>query len=402
MTLFKYVAISHNGMKIRGNVEAENIREARHILYQRKISILRIKVRRATDNSMVMSFFKTANSADLVLLTRQMSILVSSDIPLDETLKIIEKQSKKRYVSTVIHDVRKKVVEGYSLSDSLSYFPRVFNVLYRSMIAAGELSGHLGLVLSQLAEHIEQTQRLQRKIVQALIYPAILIFISAGVIIILLSIVIPNIIESFSFDNQELPLSTRTIMNISYYLKNNMLLIVIIAVALWIGLRRALKIKAVSYLFECYYLKIPVLGKAISRVNISRYLKTLTVLTSNGISLIPAMKISNQVITNYFIKEKLVNSTKLVGEGNSLSSSLSLSRVFSPMILHIISSGECSGKLDVMLKKVTSIQEEELVTQINIFITLLEPIVMIIMAAFIFIIVLAVFEPILQISSLTI
>lgn len=389
-------------MKIRGNVEAENIREARHILYQRKISILRIKVRRATDNSMVMSFFKTANSADLVLLTRQMSILVSSDIPLDETLKIIEKQSKKRYVSTVIHDVRKKVVEGYSLSDSLSYFPRVFNVLYRSMIAAGELSGHLGLVLSQLAEHIEQTQRLQRKIVQALIYPAILIFISAGVIIILLSIVIPNIIESFSFDNQELPLSTRTIMNISYYLKNNMLLIVIIAVALWIGLRRALKIKAVSYLFECYYLKIPVLGKAISRVNISRYLKTLTVLTSNGISLIPAMKISNQVITNYFIKEKLVNSTKLVGEGNSLSSSLSLSRVFSPMILHIISSGECSGKLDVMLKKVTSIQEEELVTQINIFITLLEPIVMIIMAAFIFIIVLAVFEPILQISSLTI
>ncbi|CNF05121.1 general protein secretion protein [Yersinia bercovieri] len=402
MTLFKYVAISHNGMKIRGNVEAENIREARHILYQRKISILRIKVRRATDNSMVMSFFKTVNSADLVLLTRQMSILVSSDIPLDETLKIIEKQSKKRYVSTVIHDVRKKVVEGYSLSDSLSYFPRVFNVLYRSMIAAGELSGHLGLVLSQLAEHIEQTQRLQRKIVQALIYPAILIFISAGVIIILLSVVIPNIIESFSFDNQELPLSTRAIMNISYYLKNNMLLIVIIAVALWIGLRRALKIKAVSYLFECYYLKIPVLGKAISRVNISRYLKTLTVLTSNGISLIPAMKISNQVITNYFIKEKLVNSTKLVGEGNSLSSSLSLSRVFSPMILHIISSGECSGKLDVMLKKVTSIQEEELVTQINIFITLLEPIVMIIMAVFIFIIVLAVFEPILQISSLTI
>lgn len=402
MTLFKYIAISHNGMKIRGNVEAENIREARHILYQRKISILSIKVRRATDNSMVMSFFKTVNSADLVLLTRQMSILVSSDIPLDETLKIIEKQSKKRYVSTVIHDVRKKVVEGYSLSDSLSYFPRVFNVLYRSMIAAGELSGHLGLVLSQLAEHIEQTQRLQRKIVQALIYPAILIFISAGVIIILLSVVIPNIIESFSFDNQELPLSTRAIMNISYYLKNNMLLIVIIAVALWIGLRRALKIKAVSYLFECYYLKIPVLGKAISRVNISRYLKTLTVLTSNCISLIPAMKISNQVITNYFIKEKLVNSTKLVGEGNSLSSSLSLSRVFSPMILHIISSGECSGKLDVMLKKVTSIQEEELVTQINIFITLLEPIVMIIMAVFIFIIVLAVFEPILQISSLTI
>ncbi|MBS0056382.1 type II secretion system F family protein [Yersinia sp. Marseille-Q3913] len=402
MTLFKYVAISDNGMKVKGNIEAENIRAARHILYQRKINILSIKVRRVTHNSMVINYFKTVTSADLVLLTRQMSTLVSSDIPLDETLKIIEKQSKKRYVSTVIHDVRKKVVEGYSLSDSLSYFPRVFNVLYRSMIAAGELSGHLGVVLLQLAEHIEQTQRLQRKIIQALIYPAMLIFISAGVIIILLSVVIPNIIASFSFDNQVLPLSTRAIMSISYCLKNNMLLIVIMAVALWVGLNRVLKIKSIRYLFECYYLKVPVLGKAISRVNISRYLKTLTVLISNGISLIPAMKISNQVITNYRIKEELINSTKLVSEGNSLSSSLSISRIFSPMILHIISSGECSGKLDVMLKKVTAIQEEEFVTQINIFITLLEPIVMIIMAAFIFIIVLAVFEPILQISSLTI
>ncbi|NIK99580.1 type II secretion system protein F, partial [Yersinia aleksiciae] len=321
---------------------------------------------------------------------------------LDETLNIIERQSKKKHVNAVIHNVRKKVVEGYSLSDSLSYFPRVFNSLYRSMIAAGELSGHLGIVLSQLAEHIEQTQRLQKKIVQALIYPAILIFISVGVIIILLSVVIPNIIESFSFDNQVLPLSTRVIMTVSFFLKNNILLISIITLILLVGLLRILKIKLVRAFFERNYLKVPVLGKAILRVNISRYLKTLTILTSNGIGLIPAMKISNEVLTNYHIKKQLVNSTRLVSEGDTLSSSLASSKVFSPMTLHIISSGERSGKLDFMLEKVTIIQEEELVNQVNIFITLLEPMIMMFMAALIFLIVLAVFEPILQISSLTI
>ncbi|CNL08214.1 type II secretion system F family protein [Yersinia aleksiciae] len=402
MTLFRYVAIGNNGVKIKGNIEAENIQAARHLLYQRKINLLSLKTRHVSHKSRVIRYLKTVNNSDLVLVTRQMSILVNSGIPLDETLNIIERQSKKKHVNAVIHNVRKKVVEGYSLSDSLSYFPRVFNSLYRSMIAAGELSGHLGIVLSQLAEHIEQTQRLQKKIVQALIYPAILIFISVGVIIILLSVVIPNIIESFSFDNQVLPLSTRVIMTVSFFLKNNILLISIITLILLVGLLRILKIKLVRAFFERNYLKVPVLGKAILRVNISRYLKTLTILTSNGIGLIPAMKISNEVLTNYHIKKQLVNSTRLVSEGDTLSSSLASSKVFSPMTLHIISSGERSGKLDFMLEKVTIIQEEELVNQVNIFITLLEPMIMMFMAALIFLIVLAVFEPILQISSLTI
>jgi general secretion pathway protein F len=401
MPVFKYVAIKNNGIKIRGDVEADNILAARNILYQRKMCLLKVKIKRVSHISKVMKYFKTVNNADLVLVTRQMSTLINAAIPLDETLEIIEKQNKKRNMNGLIHDVRKKVIEGYSLSDSLYHFSTVFNALYRSMITAGELSGHLGVVLSRLADHIEQTQKLQRKIVQALVYPAILIFISVGVIMILLSVVIPNIIEGFSFDSQELPLSTRVLMSISYYIKNNALLMILIIITVWIGLNRVLKVNKVNELLEYYYLKLPMLGKAIFRLNISRYLRTLTILISNGVSLIPAMKISNSVLTNQYIKKQLTNSTRLISEGDSLSSSLAFSRVFSPMILHMISSGERSGKLDVMLEKVTVIQEDELIAQINIFIALLEPVIMIFMASFIFFIVLSILQPIIQINSLT-
>ncbi|CNH52206.1 type II secretion system F family protein [Yersinia pekkanenii] len=400
MSVFKYVAINDHGIKVTGNVNAENIVAARHILYQRKMKILKIKTHKVNNIIKIIRSFKIVNSNDLVLVTRQMSTLVNAAIPLDESLEIIERQNKKSNINRVIHDVRKKITEGYSFSDSLSYFSTIFNSLYRSMIAAGELSGHLGMVLSRLADHIEQTQRLQKKVVQALIYPTVLIFISIGVIVILLSIVIPNIIEQFSFDINALPVSTRILMNISHCMNNNTFLIISIIIIGWVGLTKFLKIKSVKEFLDCHYLKLPMLGKAIFRLNISRYLRTLTILTSNGISLIQAMKISNAVLTNLYIKKQLINSSKLVSEGGDLTSSLALSRVFPPIILHIISSGERSGKLEIMLEKATVIQEDELIIQINIFITLLEPIIMVFMATFILFIVLATFQPILQVNSL--
>ncbi|MFW5402780.1 type II secretion system F family protein, partial [Yersinia sp. 1252 StPb PI] len=162
---------------------------------------------------------------DLVLVTRQMSTLVNAAIPLDEVLAIIEKQNKINAMNSIIYDIRMKVIEGYSFSDSLSNFSNVFNPLYRSMITAGELSGHLGMVLSRLADHIEQTQKVKRKIGQTLIYPIILILMSLGVIIILLSVVVPNIVEQFSLESNALPFSTQVLMTVSNGIKNNILTI---------------------------------------------------------------------------------------------------------------------------------------------------------------------------------
>lgn len=400
MPVYKYTFLNPKGQKIKGTVEADNILAARHILYQKDLFLLDVTVKRINKISIISKFFTGIKKLELVLITRQMSILVNAAIPLDEVLEIVEKQHIKSNIHNIIHEIRSKVIEGYSLSDSLSLFPAVFNELYRSMIAAGEVSGHLDLVLSKLAEHIEKTYMIRNKIIQTLIYPCFLVFVSISVIIILLSFVIPNIIEQFSFHEKALPLSTRTLMTVSYWLKDNLLLILITLIMLFIVANLMSKIKMIKIFIERNYLKIPVLGQVITKINISRYLRMMAILNSNGVEIIQSMKVSSTVLTNGYIKKQLTDSIRLVSEGGSFSSSLSDSRVFSPMILHMISSGERSGQLDVFLEKITDIQEQELIGYMDIFITLLEPVIMIFMAGFVFFIVLSIFQPILEMNNL--
>lgn len=400
MPVYKYTFLNPKGQKIKGTVEAANILAARHILYQKDLFLLDVTVKRINPISIIGKLFTGIKKLELVLITRQMSILINAAIPLDEVLEIVEKQHIKSNVHNIIHEIRSKVIEGYSLSDSLSLFPAVFNELYRSMIAAGEVSGHLDLVLSKLAEHIEKTYMIRNKIIQTLIYPCFLVFVSISVIIILLSFVIPNIIEQFSFHEKALPLSTRTLMTVSYWLKDNLLLILITLIMLFIVANLMSKIKMIKIFIERNYLKIPVLGQVITKINISRYLRMMAILNSNGVEIIQSMKVSSTVLTNGYIKKQLTDSIRLVSEGGSFSSSLSDSRVFSPMILHMISSGERSGQLDVFLEKITDIQEQELIGYMDIFITLLEPVIMIFMAGFVFFIVLSIFQPILEMNNL--
>ena len=400
MPVYNYTAINKKGIKVKGSVEAKDLLTARKMIYQKKLYLLNVKIKDTSRFTMWMTFINRVNNKDLVLITRQLSILVNAAIPLDEALALIENQSTKSKVNSVIHNIRKKILEGHSFSDSLSQFPSIFNSLYRSMIAAGELSGHLGLVLSNLADHIDQVQKIKRKIIQTLIYPAILVLISIVVIVILLTLVIPNIIEQFIYYDKALPLSTRVLMITSHWIEDNISSVVMVLVVLLLGFYSALKIKKIKVLFECYYLKLPIFGGFISKLNISRYLRMMEILNSNGVNLIGAMEISTTVVTNLYIKQRLNDAVILVGEGESLSYSLSNSHMFSPMTIHMIVSGERSGKLDFVLKKITDTQEQEIIEKINTFVMLLEPIIMIFMASFVFFIVLAIFQPMLEMNNL--
>ncbi|MGE4801767.1 type II secretion system F family protein [Yersinia hibernica] len=400
MPVFSYIAINGQGVKIKSKVEADNILTARHMLYQRKLYLLNIKIKHTSQRARFMRIFQTISSVELVLITRKLSILVNAAIPLSEALELIEKQSEKSYINRAIYEVRKKILEGHSLSDSLSQFPTVFNSSYRSMIAAGEVSGQLNVVLSNLADHIEQVYKIKNKIIQALIYPLILVSISIGVIVILLSVIIPNIIEQFADHDRLLPLSTRILIVSSHWFEENVLFVMTAFVAFFLGVYGVSKIKNISMFFGFYYLKLPVLGKVIFDLNISRYLRMMTVLSSNSVSLIKSMEISGAIVTNLYIKKQLENSVRLVSEGSSLSVSLANSHVFSPMVLHMVASGERSGQLNVILEKITDMQEQDLVNKISIFVTLLEPIIILFMAVFILFIVLAIFQPILEMNSM--
>lgn len=169
-----------------------------------------------------------------------------------------------------------------------------------------------------------------------------------------------------------------------------------------VGINRAFRVSEVSYLWHRYYLKLPILGRLSLALNMSRYLRTLSILISNGVPLVKSMNVSSALISNYYLKEKLLISTRLVCEGCSLSFSLERCRVLSPMIVHMITSGERSGKLNSMLERVSLIQEDELTVRINFFIALLEPVIILFMASFIFFIILAIIQPIIEINNLII
>ncbi|HDL7682671.1 TPA: type II secretion system F family protein [Yersinia enterocolitica] len=400
MPVYEYTAKNNKGIKIKGNVEAGDILAARQVIYQKKLYLLNIKIKHISRFAQWMTFLNTINNRDLILITRQMSILVNAAIPLDEALALIENQSTKSKVDRVIHKIRKRILEGHSLSDSLSQFPAIFNSLYRSMIAAGELSGHLGLVLSNLADHIEQARKVKSKITQTLIYPAILVSVSIGVIAILLTLIIPNIIEQFVSYDKVLPLSTRILMVASHWIEDNIVSIIIISVIFLFSIYGISKVRKINMFIEFCYLKSPIFGSLIFKTNISRYMRMMEILSSNGVNLIRAMDISTSVVTNLYIKQRLDDAAILVSEGGSLSSALSNSHIFYPMTIHMITSGERSGKLDDVLKKITDIQEQEIIEEINVFVILLEPVIMISMASFIFFIVLAIFQPILEMNNL--
>ena len=400
MPIFNYSAINRNGMKIKGNVEAESLFAARNILYQRKLLLLRIKTKQVSVFARWFQIYKKISDKDLALITRQMSILINASIPLNEILELIERQNEKRNFSNVIYEIRKKIQEGHSFSDSLSQFPFLFSPLYRAMVAAGELSGHLGLVLSNLADHIEQVCKVKNKVIQSLTYPIILISISICIVIILLVVVLPNIIDQFVFYDKPLPSSTRILMFISSWLQEYILLMLVISAILLIVLYFVSKIKKVNVIFSYYCLRFPVLGELIFNLNVSRYLRMMSILTSNGINLIKAMEISCSVVANLYVKSKLEVATRLVSEGGSISSSLANGNIFPPMILHMIASGERIGKLDFILDKIASSQEQKLLLQMNVIMILLEPIIMVFMAIFIFFIVLSIFQPILEMNDL--
>ncbi|WP_265317973.1 type II secretion system F family protein [Yersinia ruckeri] len=331
--------------------------------------------------------------------TRQLATLISSSIAIDEALDTIANQTDNKSVLNIIFKIKEKITSGHSLSESIMLFPRAFNILYHSMITAGETSGHLGVTLHRLADNIEETQRVKNKLVQSLIYPCALLLVPIGVISILLSVVVPKVLEQFIYMGQELPFSTRLLLSISDFIKNYGLLLLFSILLTFIFSVFCFKNKEVKIKMHKLILSLPIIGGVISGVNSARYARTLSTLNSSGVPLLQSMIISLSVLTNNHLKYKVECATELVSEGRSLSFALAQVDIFSPLTRHMISAGEKSGELNAMLEKTAEIQEEELIQLISVVINIIEPTVIVIMASFVFFIVLSILQPILLLNN---
>ncbi|HET8848783.1 MAG TPA: type II secretion system inner membrane protein GspF [Marinobacter sp.] len=401
MPAFEYKALDARGKQQHGVVEADAPRAVRQQLRERGLTPLVVEpaIEKQT-RSNPLSSRGSLGAADLALVTRQLATLIQSGIPIEQALSATAQQSSKPRIRSMLIAIRAKVMEGYSLADSLGEFPRAFPRLYRSTVAAGEHAGHLDLVLNRLADYTENRQEARQKIQLAAIYPIILSVVAIAIVVFLLTYVVPDIIEVFVRQGQKLPTLTRVMLAASEFLGNYGVYILIALVIGLLGFQVALRKPSVRLKFHKRLLHLPLFKGMVRGVNTARYASTLSILTTSGVPLVDAMRIAGEVLSNDYLRQELKEAGRKVSEGGSLHRSLDQTGYFPPMMLHMIASGETSGELDSMLERTARMQENTLQSKIAAMVGLFEPMMLLIMGVVVLIIVLAIMLPILNMSNL--
>ena len=296
--------------------------------------------------------------------------------------------------------LRSRIQEGYTLSDSLREYPRIFDSLFCSMVAAGEKAGHLDVVLNRLAEYTEQRQRLKSRLLQAMLYPLVLLMVAAGGVTVLLAAVVPKIIEQFVHLGHVLPVSTRMLIAMSDALQTSGIYWLTILSGFMLLGQRLLKNPAMRLLRDKMLLRLPGTGRVARGLNTARFSRTLSILTASGVPLLEGIQTAAAVSANSYVGQQLLLAADRVREGSSLRAALAELRLFPPMMLYMIASGEQSGELETMLEQAAVNQEREFDILVGLALGLSEPVLVVMMAGVVLFIVIAILEPMLQLNNM--
>jgi len=407
MAAFDYQAVDRKGRTKKGVIEGDTPRQARALLREQGLMPTEVTPTLARNKSKLGASGKLekqkdkgkVSAAELALITRQLATLVESGLPLEEALMAVSEQGEKNRIKSMIMGVRTKVTEGYGLAESMAEYPKVFNRLYRAMVAAGEKSGHLDKVLNRLADYTEQREQMRSQLIQALVYPVIMTVVAIGVVAILLTKVVPQIVGQFEHMGANLPGSTKFLIASSEFLQANGLFIVLFIAIVMLAFSELLKKPKFEMAYHERIITLPGIGKVAKGLNTARFVRTLSILSASAVPLLESMKISGEVLDNLYIKQQVKLAADKVREGSSLHLSLEQTKLFPPMMLHMLASGEKSGQLDQMLGRAADNQDKEFEALVNISLKAFEPALMVVMAGVVLFIVMAILEPILKLNT---
>ncbi|SST06102.1 PulF [Acinetobacter baumannii] len=302
-------------------------------------------------------------------------------------------------MQNLLLSVRSKVLEGHSLAQGMQQSGR-FPDLYIATVAAGERSGHLDLILDQLSDYTENRFAMQKKVQGAMIYPIILMLMSFGIVMGLMTYVVPEIVKTFDQSKDALPWITVALMKASDFIRHAWVFIILFAIVGVVAFVRFLKTTAGHYAFDRLTLKLPLFGKLSRGINAARFASTLSILTRSGVPLVDALKIGAAVTNNWVIRDSISQAAERVTEGGNLGTQLERSGYFPPMMVQMIRSGEASGELDRMLERASTMQDREVTTFISTLLALLEPLMLVLMASIVLVIVIAVMLPIVNMNNM--
>ncbi len=402
MGAFEFVALDKSGKESKGLLEGDTPRHVRQILRERQllpVSVTEVAQKESRRQSNF-SIRRGMSASELALLTRQLATLSQAGLPLEEALLAVSQQNENPRTKSILLGVRSRVMEGHSLADGLADFPQAFPELYRATVAAGEQSGHLDAVLERLAEFTETRQVLQQQIRNALIYPIALVVTAVAIISFMLAYVVPKVVYIFENYDQQLPLLTRIMIGASDFIRDYWIALIIGIIATVYGIRQLLKKEGPKRKFHYLLLRLPVVSKLTRGINTARFTQTLSILAGSGVPILESLRIAAQVVVNVPMREAVEEASLRIREGAMISHSLAASRLFPPMTTHLISSGEASGRLEEMLHRAATNQEREVDGLIATLLGIMQPLLVIVMAAIVLMIVLAILLPIFEINTL--
>jgi len=400
---YRYQALAPDGKVRRGVLESDSPRQARAKL--REQGMLPVEVEAIAPQGAGPARGRFARSrrlgaAALALLTRQLATLLGAGLTVEQTLSALIDQSERDGERQLLAAVRGDVLAGQSLARSLGRHPSAFPDVYRTLVEAGERSGRLPDVLARLADYTEEREQLRGKVALAFIYPALVTLVAVTVVTGLLVYVVPQVVQVFQNSHQALPLLTRALIALSDFLRVYGGFVVIAAAGALVAARSALAVPSVRARWHARLLRLPVLGPLVRGLNTARLAATLAILVGSRVPLLASLRAGAGVVSNVPMRQALEDAATRVQEGASLSRSLGATRLFPPLMVHMIASGEASGRLADMLERTAVQQTRELERRVAAFVALLEPLLILAMGAVVLAIVLAILLPIFELNQI--
>jgi general secretion pathway protein F len=407
MAAFDYIALDAKGKESKGVVEGDGAKQVRQILRDKGLipleiteSIKKAQGKQSSGLHKPLFLQRSISATELALLTRQLATLIQAALPLDETLLAVAKQTEKPRIKSMLYAIRSRVLEGHSLATGLADYPKVFPELYRATVDAGEQSGHLDTVLERLADYTESRQEIQGKVRQALIYPAFLSLFAIAIVVFMMTSIVPQVVSVFEDTGQELPGLTISLITMSDFVVDYGMFMFVVIIAAFAGFRVLLTKPAFVMKYHLFLFRLPIIQRLVRGLNAALFTRTFSILTGSGVNILEAMKISAKVVASLPMREAILEATDRVREGVTINNALGHSKLFPPMTLQLIASGENSGKLEEMLERASVQLEREQVTLIAYIVGILEPVIILAMGLMVLLIVLGILLPIFDLNSL--